>query len=109
MSSTENEPVIASVEQDASDESVGYKPKGYSLLDEVFLVCPGCNKKLVSLILVKEVPETPEIIFRAKCPKCKINSFIKKIRGYKIYHQGVPPFNIDEADTYDNKCEYTLK
>lgn len=94
--------------QDASDESVGYQPKGYSLLDEIFLICPSCNRKLISLILVQKNDDLPTV-FRAKCPKCGVNSFSKKISGYKIYHKGVDPFSIDEADTYDGKCEYTLK
>ena len=109
-SSKENsEPVQAIVDQEASDETVGYVPKGYSFIKEEFLICPACDKRLVSLVLVKEVPGTPETIFRAKCPKCKINSFSKKISGYKVIYQGVPPFTIDDLDTYDNKCEFKIK
>lgn len=106
--------------QDASDETVGYQPKGYEFLDEQFLVCPSCNKKLVSLVLVKKTNEitrreiflennSKEEIFRAKCHKCGVNSFKKTITGFKVIFQAVPPLSIIDIDSIGNFTEFVVK
>ncbi len=109
-----------------TDETLGEdtiappEPKGYSLLDELFLICPSCKKKLVSLVLVKKTDEitsreiflentSKEEIFRAKCHKCGVNSFKKTIKGFVVLFQAVPPLSIVDLDTIDNFTEFVVK
>lgn len=96
--------------QDASDEIVGYQPKGYSNLGEKFLVCPSCDKKLVSLVLVKK-NGSPEQVFRAKHVKCGVQSFKVSITGYKVIGQACPPFSIIDMDSSidSNYSEFIVK
>lgn len=110
MSIQENKPRIT-IDQDASDETVGYKPKGYELMGETFLICPSCDKKLVSFVLVQKIPENSQNlhIFQALHTKCGVKSFKLKINGYKFIYQAVPPFSITDIDTYDNNTEFIVK
>lgn len=96
MSSTEK--VNLDIHQDASDETVGYQPKGYEFIDEKFIICPACNKKLVSLVLVKK-NNSPEQVFQANHLKCGVKSFKVKILGYKVIGQVVPPYQMVDVET----------
>jgi uncharacterized protein YbaR (Trm112 family) len=100
MSSTENR-IKFDLVQDASDESVGYEPKGYAFINEKVLICPSCDKKLVSLVLVKE-NNSPEQTFQANHLTCKTKSFKVKITGYHVIGQALPPYNIVDIDTIPN-------
>lgn len=105
------------IEQDATDETVGYKPKGYKLNSEYYLKCPSCMKKLVSILVVKtDCPcltvggkEINEIKVRTHCPKCKVDTFFLPFLRSKLYWQGVEPFSIIDIEQSDDYSTVLLK
>lgn len=110
MSSTENNELKVEIHQDASDETVGYQAAGWALLEEKFLVCPNCNKKLVSIVLVKE-DNSPPKVFQAFHVKCNMKSFKLTVTGHKAIYQAVPPFSIIDMETnpYTKDSEFIVK
>lgn len=80
--------------------------KGYSLNDEQFLVCPSCNAKLVSILVVKlDTPmkfgkfDIDATVFSAECTKCKQISFEKTFKNVKLYYGVVHPHELVDEST----------
>lgn len=107
------EPIIGQAEQEATDSSTEYQAKGYELHSEEFLTCPSCNKNLVSLLIVKKDCAVMEnyrsVAFRAKCPKCKVDSFRKIMSDVKLYWQSVLPFVMVDIDIDYNQLPPLVK
>jgi hypothetical protein len=100
-------PVKADVTENATEEGVGFERKGYELHSENFISCPSCNKKLLSIIVVKkdcpcmivgkDKKEINVLKVRAKCIKCNMLSFNQKFERCKIYYQAIPPLGITDV------------
>ncbi len=70
------------------------------------LVCSSCSKLLVKLVEIPNGSED-ETIYQAVCPKCKSNSFIRRMTGRVIY---IPHDDVSLVDviTEGNKVNLVL-
>lgn len=92
--------------------------KGYSLNEEHFLVCPSCNAKLVSILVVKlNTPmkfgkhDIDATIFSAECVKCKQFTFEKAFKNVKLYYGAVHPHEVvdESTDLFDRIAKVHIK
>jgi hypothetical protein len=100
-------------------EERSYESKGYQLHSEEFLTCANCQKKLVSLLIVKtDCPvfttkngDVDTVKFLANCPSCKEKSFVKSFHRVKLYIKAIEPFHMDDSILLEDgsRCEIKLK
>jgi GTP cyclohydrolase FolE2 len=84
------------------DDPIERPRKGYELHSEEFLICASCQKKLVSILIVKtdcEVFKNVDIIkFITNCPSCKQKSIVKRFDNVKVYFQAIEPYSIVDTE-----------
>jgi aspartate carbamoyltransferase regulatory subunit len=91
----------------AIDEAIEEREsRGYSLEGELTLSCRYCNKPLVSIIIVKQTKD--ENKFKANCPYCQGESFVKKIVG-KMYYAPCGDLTIYDIVMGEKITELKLK
>lgn len=59
---------------------------------EYTLFCSKCDQGLINLVLVEE-NDDKQMSYKALCPKCKENSFVKKLSGKVIFIPLIFPIN----------------
>jgi len=79
MDRNEERKIDTTIEQCATRESIGRDLRGWDFLEDGWVNCGSCNKRLMNYIKVQDTPKISKI--QCVCPYCKSKSFKIKLTG----------------------------